>query len=88
MLRFFVELLLVVLKRELELLDRFIACLDRLRAMPAEIVVRALEIDLCSLKRGDGLTNLWMPFTANSRGFLHRSSRLLRGDGKLIGRDR
>src|ERR1700737_4443883 len=88
MLRFFVGLLLVVLKRELELLDRFIAGLDRLRAMPTEIVTRALQVGLGSLKRRDCLANFWMAFAASTRTFLDRSSHLLRGDGRLIDRDR
>lgn len=82
---FFVELSLVVLEREPELLNRFVARLERLDAMSTEIVTRALEIGLGPLEGRDRLTNLWMAFEPNSPSFLDRSGLLWDG-GELIHR--
>jgi hypothetical protein len=84
---FFVASALVVLKREPQLLNRFVARVERRSAMSTEIVIRAPEIRLGPLERRDRPPNLWMAFEPSTSGLLDRSSGLLRGLGKLIDRD-
>jgi hypothetical protein len=82
-----VDLLLVELQREPQLLDRFVGCRERIRAVSAEIMARMLEIILGAFERGDCLPYLRMALTTGSSAFLHRSSCLLPcGDG-LSSRD-
>jgi hypothetical protein len=56
--------------------------------MSTEIVIRALQVGLGSLERGDRLTNLWMALAASAPALLNRGSRLLRGSDKRTDGDR
>jgi hypothetical protein len=73
-----VELALVVLEREPQLLDRFVARGKGFRTVSAEIMIGALEISLRVLERRDCLANFRVPFTTSGSSLPRRSCRLLR----------
>ena len=80
-----VELLLVVLQRELQLLDRFVGGSERVGAVSTEIMTRVLKVILGAFERLDCFPNLRMGLTP--RGLLDRSSCLLLRGHNLSGRD-
>ena len=81
----FVELLLVVLQREPQLLDRLVGGRKRVGAVSAEIMTRVLKVILGALERLDRFPNFWMGLTASA--FLGRGRCLLLNGHNLIGRD-